>query len=283
MFWVMVVVVILSAPSVLGFHACSGYSSNGRHLSSSCATVSHSYLGLIHSVREPLEPIPPKNGTIHVGECRKDQDIIRLVYQSLGLPNSETEGIMNLLSPVVHVEGPKHEDDTQNQKDEQSPQRRRVVRNLDKEVGMHVIQLESGETLMGERDQRPCFYVVLSGFLKISITEEETVLFAPKLGDGAATFSSDNVPISHGYSYGPGSVIGLAAMLMGATSTVYSSHDSSSTPMLSIQADGPASVARMSARTHDALVSKYPVIVEYVAHSFLHRIPLVCGAHLGFL
>ncbi len=272
--------ITLASVQTLGFNTCYVHAANG-HLSS-CA-ASHSYLGLVHSIREPLEPIPPPT-TIHVGECNEEEDIIRLVSQSLGLLNSETEG-MKQFFPIFLVENNTTPRDEMQSQEESPPKRKvnmkRNERKFNMEVGMHVIQLESGDALMGERDPRPCFYVVLSGCLKILITEEEKALFTSTWGqsDAATTSSSGHLPTSHEHSYGPGSVIGLAALLMGATTTVYCSPDGSSTPMLSVQADGPTSVVRVSAQTHDVLVSKYPVIVQHVAQSLLQRMPLVCGVY----
>ncbi len=230
-----------------------------------------------------MEPIPPKEGTCHVSECCKEEDIISLVSQSLGLLNSETEGMMSL--PIFHDGDTTPHNEMQSQ---EKLQHKRSVSNFDMEVGMHVIQLKSGDTLMGEQTPRPCFFVVLSGCLKISITEEEKILFTSKSRQGSSSDTTSStstgyLPANHVYSYGPGSVIGLAALLMGATSTVYYSPDGSSTPMLSVQSDGPTSVVRMSATTHDVLVSKYPVIVEHVAQSLIQRLPKVCGGVFCFV
>ncbi len=260
-------------------HAAAAAAAANGHFPS-CA-ASHSYLGLVHSIPEPLEPIPPP-ATIHVDECNKEEDIIRLVSQSLGLLHSETEELKQLF-PIIHVQdNSTHDEEMQSQ--EESSQKQKFNKQRDTEVGMHVFQLESGDALMGERDPRPCFYVVLSGCLKVSITEVRKALFTSTWGqsdNNAATASSPgHLFTSHDeHSYGPGSVIGLAALLMGATTTVYCSPDGSSTPMMSVQADGPASVVRVSAQTHDVLISKYPIIVQHVARSLLQRMPLVCDVY----
>ncbi len=230
---------------------------------------------------KPLEPISPKDGTCRVSECCKEEDVISLVSQSLGLLNSETEGMMSL--PIYNNGGTIPHNEMQSQE-----QLKKALSNHDLEVGMHVIQLKSGDTLMDEHNPRPCFFVVLSGCLKISITEEKKVLFSSKSGQGSgsdttSSTSTGHLPANHVYSYGPGSMIGLAALLMGVTSTVYYSPDGSSTPMLSIQADGPTSVVRMSATTHDILISKYPVIVEHVAQSLIQRLPKVCDGVFCFV
>ncbi len=250
--------------------------------------TSRSYFGLIHSILNPLEPISPKDATTCcVSECSKDEDIVNIVLRSLGLPDSDSEQVM-IDFPIFHEGGEGKDTTPQNEMDGQGKEQKIKLSpsTLDMTIGMHVIQLKSGDTLMAGQNPRPCFFVVLSGCLKISITEKEKILFTSSSESGQDSHSSSSNPTSsiltgdppanNVHSYGPGSVIGLAALLMGATPTVYYSPDDSSPPMLSVQAHGPTSVMRMSAETHDILISKYPVIVEHVAQSLIQHLPKVC-------